>query len=451
MLGKNTFHSIATNIILLVLIALLPKTLYNIYSFGKFIFHDFEFFLIIIKGFFVEAVITALIICILTLPAFIKKIQEVYFFLLYLWLIIFSTFNSIHILLFKDYPSTSIYHAIFSTNFNEIVEFILAYSDIIIIPIILILCVLWVLQLILKSIKINFFFLVITNFLAFFVFLLLGKINLYHLDYAIENTLQKESFKKLNNYIEGYKLLERVTAKRKFEKVTSKDTFLNQTYVFVLGESTSKHHMSLYRYPRKTNPMLGLLKNDLKVFQNVTTAEVFTLDALTQSLSFASYEQDSTFYSYGNLIELLNQAGFETYWISNQTQFGTNENLISLISKPALKKHFLTYSENGNFDEVVFSYLDSCLTGQAHKAIFIHLAGTHFDYVRRYPEQFNYFHSTPPNFSEYKRSSREKLIVNEYDNAVRYNDFIVSSMIDITKKKRNHSINLLFRPRRRSI
>ena len=46
-------------------------------------------------------------------------------------------------------------------------------------------------------------------------------------------------------------------------------TDLPSTHIVVIGESTSRLHMSLYGYERQTNPKLESMKKELKIFNNV--------------------------------------------------------------------------------------------------------------------------------------------------------------------------------------
>ena len=54
--------------------------------------------------------------------------------------------------------------------------------------------------------------------------------------------------------------------------------------VFILGESATKTHMSLYNYKKETNP---LLKNrDLFVYQNVTSPDTVTMGSIKQIFTY---------------------------------------------------------------------------------------------------------------------------------------------------------------------
>lgn len=58
----------------------------------------------------------------------------------------------------------------------------------------------------------------------------------------------------------------------------------------MIGESTSRKHMSLYGYPRETTPQLDALKaanRNLTVFNNVVASRPYTIEVLQQVLTFA--------------------------------------------------------------------------------------------------------------------------------------------------------------------
>ena len=65
--------------------------------------------------------------------------------------------------------------------------------------------------------------------------------------------------------------------------------------------------------------------------------------------------------------------------------------------------------------------------------------GTHHSYKNRYPDNFNKFKDTP--FSNYK-SDENFNIINNYDNAVLYTDFVVSEIIQKIKSLNTKSFVL---------
>src|SRR5690606_39947201 len=73
--------------------------------------------------------------------------------------------------------------------------------------------------------------------------------------------------------------------------------------------------------------------------------------------------------------------------------------------------------------------------------IFLHLEGCHISYHKKYPDSFNFFTDTPKTKFN---SAKAHQTINEYDNAVRYNDFVVSEVIDLVKKANKNSYVMYF-------
>ena len=213
---------------------------------------------------------------------------------------------------------------------------------------------------------------------------------------------------------------------------TNKDP---QTYVVIIGESTSRWHMQLYGYKRETNPLLSEIKGELAVFDSVITPDVHTILALEKALTLSNTKKPNI-QPNGSVVQLANQAGFITYWLSNQKPVGLHESISTIIANAAHHKYFIA-TDNYNYniyDEALLPVLDKVLNEKVEKKIiFIHLIGTHSDYKKRYSESFEHFKDTFPNLT-YKHKKAIK-VTNEYDNATLYNDFIVRTIIDKVKAK----------------
>lgn len=217
-----------------------------------------------------------------------------------------------------------------------------------------------------------------------------------------------------------------------------------QTYVVIIGESTSRWHMQLYDYARETNPLLTEIKEELVIFKDVITPNVHTILALDKILTFSDYNHPNKEEN-ASIVQLANQAGFTTYWISNQRPVGLHESVSTLIGNASDQTYFLaTDNYNSNiYDEVILPKLDEVLTqGDKKKMVFIHLIGTHGDYKKRYPEKYAFFNDSPPQTPFINKSNEH--YVNEYDNAIRYNDYIVRSIIETVRKEEKSSYVLYF-------
>ena len=212
-----------------------------------------------------------------------------------------------------------------------------------------------------------------------------------------------------------------------------KDAMANTpaTLVLVIGESTNRQRMSLYGYPRATTPELDKLKDQLDVFDNVITPRPYTIEALQQVLTFADEENPDLYLSTPSLVSMMKQAGYKTFWITNQQTMTKRNTMLTTFSQQADEQVYLNNNRNQNaaqYDGDVIEPFNKALADSApRKLIVVHLLGTHMSYQYRYPPTFNKFTDR----QGVPASLRDDQVptYNSYDNAVLYNDFVVSSLI----------------------
>ncbi|VVO59712.1 phosphoethanolamine transferase CptA [Pseudomonas fluorescens] len=203
------------------------------------------------------------------------------------------------------------------------------------------------------------------------------------------------------------------------------------TLVLVIGESTNRQRMSLYGYPRNTTPELDKLKDQLAVFDNVVTPRPYTIEALQQVLTFADEENPDLYLSTPSLVSMMKQAGYKTFWITNQQTMTKRNTMLTTFSEQADEQVYLNNNRNQNaaqYDGDVIEPFNKALADAApRKLIVVHLLGTHMSYQYRYPPTFDKFkdrNGVPPGVRDDQVPT-----YNSYDNAVLYNDFVVSSLI----------------------
>ncbi|MCP4660812.1 MAG: sulfatase-like hydrolase/transferase [bacterium] len=250
-----------------------------------------------------------------------------------------------------------------------------------------------------------------------------------HLDYQAELDVIKEIASKQLGEI---------------EQVTIRDPYAGEkTYVLVIGESTGRRHMSLHGYHRATTPHLDRMRSDLFVFRDVISPHSHTIPALRAALTFASHENEEAFLNRGSLIQYVAKAGFQTSWISNQVPVGSNENLVTVLAGSSDETIFVNgnnISAHRSLDEKVLLPLAKVLRNEsAKKFIVIHLMGTHGSYCNRYPERFARFRDPIEGYDE-----DQYQVINCYDNAVLYNDWIISEIIRLVDEKRRSAFVLFF-------
>ncbi len=209
---------------------------------------------------------------------------------------------------------------------------------------------------------------------------------------------------------------------------------------FILGESTARNRLHLYGYPLENTPNLDELaaRNDIAVFRNVIAPQGATVAVLRELFTFHDNDSTDEWYQEHNLIDVMKGAGYRTYWLSNQESSGIWGNVAQLFAARADVSHFTqlreSHEDNGTLDEALFPLVDEALddagaTGQGRNFFVIHLMGGHGLYYMRYPYIFAKFQAddVPPPQDELSEERRTEIA--QYENALYYNDFIVSSLI----------------------
>jgi heptose-I-phosphate ethanolaminephosphotransferase len=364
--------------------------------------------------------------------------NKVYVLLGLFTLYLFGFIETMYLVLFRSYFTSSSLFIFFESNTSEISSFSKQYSSIIFYVVVLSLSLIYLLF--------AFFFLknkiVFTNLLFFKksqpiflkLFVLLGILTL------LFSPLKKSFFPRVvaKGFVDYYHEIA-AFSKVKFEKESNsfndvlikKDT-LSETYVLVIGESTSRQNMGIYNYYRETTPLLNSITNELFVYKNVIAPNTHTLTSLEKVLTLGNTENLNSKFQ-GNILQLFNQAGFSTYWISNQRPTGIWDNFISGISNSAQKNMFFNISsEKTAYDEVVMDSFKTVLKETSKKKLIVlHLMGTHMVYKDRYPDMFEKFSDKP--ISKFKSEAAIEQI-NTYDNAVLYQDFVWFNIIEAVKK-----------------
>ena len=209
--------------------------------------------------------------------------------------------------------------------------------------------------------------------------------------------------------------------------------------VLILGESTQRNLMHLYGYPLPNTPNLDALagKGELAVFRDVISAKQGTVLSLREIFTFHDAESGREWYQCNNLLDVLREAGYKTWWLSNQDSFGVWGNTGALLADRAdgkvFTQHRASQDDFGLHDEALFPLLDKALNESSGKNFFVlHLMGCHVLYELRYPAAFERF--TAKEIAGAMPSDWKEDVA-AYANAVFYNDFIVSSIMERFRDK----------------
>lgn len=363
-----------------------------------------------------------------------QRFRRIYGQLAFVGFCLTMIFETLYYLLFKVFISSSTLYLLFDTNSIESQEFLQSYIGEfeVFSALVLIAVSLFCFK------KINHQYQSFEQFswkLSLKVVVLIGVVCVY-LKWStnIVYNLPYLTIKSIAEYSKISKNLEVYTDLQTdlFKDATS--TLSNQkegVYVLIIGESTARSHMGLYGYKRQTTPNLNTISNLLWTYKNVISPNAHTIESVTKMLTLGNYESPGDIWN-GSLIQLANEAGFKTFWLSNQRPVGMHESLVTKIARSASEIKFITTmhgQHNRTLDQALLPKLDAILStpNDQPKFIIIHLAGTHMLYKNRYPKDRAFF-TNPPDILF--KSQDNFNTVNHYDNAVLNTDFIVRNIID---------------------
>ncbi len=243
--------------------------------------------------------------------------------------------------------------------------------------------------------------------------------------------------------IDVYKKLRKQRDDNQVKLASSKHT-TGETYVVVIGESLNKKHMGIYGYFRDTTPLLSkeYKSGDILKFTNTYANHTHTIPVLTLSLTRSNQYNEKAYYRSVSILELAKKAGFEIYWITNQCTYGPWDNPVSVLADSADK----LVSINGftgkstltqYYDDELIDYFSDALKTETkkNKLIFIHLMGNHGSYSSRFPKSFKRF-SGDLDQGYFGKNTSFKKDVNDYDNSVLFNDYVVAAILKILKKNK---------------
>lgn len=224
-----------------------------------------------------------------------------------------------------------------------------------------------------------------------------------------------------------------------------------RTLVLIIGESTSRTRMGIYGYNRNTTPMIEQFKKEnpnLLVFNDVVSSRPYTIEILEQALTFADERHPDLYLTQPSLIHLMKQAGYKTFWITNQQTMTKRNTMLTMFSKQTDKQYYMNNDRNQSarqYDDAVIQPFEEVLTDPAKKKfIVIHLLGTHMKYEFRYPKSSEYNVFQDKTGIPFNIDDDNAKVYNSYDNAVSYNDYVITTLFNTFKQSHDNGFMLYF-------
>jgi len=209
--------------------------------------------------------------------------------------------------------------------------------------------------------------------------------------------------------------------------------------VLVIGESARYDRWSLNGYERDTNPLLSKEANLVALPDVITAVSATRLSVpviisrkpATQSLKDGFTEK--------SFITAYKEAGFKTFWLSNQISFGQFDTPVSVFAKEADVIQFLNlggFTNNSNYDDILFEPLQHAIADPSpKKLIVLHSLGSHWNYSHRYPKEFDKWQPSLYGVDKpvYTDTKIKPQLNNSYDSSILYTDWFLSHVIGTLK------------------
>ena len=205
--------------------------------------------------------------------------------------------------------------------------------------------------------------------------------------------------------------------------------------VLVIGESARKANFQLYGYQRDTNPLLSK-QEELKVYQATSCA------TYTTAGSKAILEPKDS----GDLYELLPNYAFRTGVDVSWRTSNWGEPPIHI-------EEYLTDTElasqypdvDSDYDGILFAGLRQRIESSPKNKVLIilHTSTSHGpQYANKYPKEFEVYKPVAKNVEEGEKNVG--MLVNAYDNTIRYTDFLLDSLISTLRTMKDWKSAMIF-------
>ncbi|EFN4417547.1 phosphoethanolamine transferase [Escherichia coli] len=202
-------------------------------------------------------------------------------------------------------------------------------------------------------------------------------------------------------------------------QLSARDTGID-TYVLIVGESVRVDNMSLYGYTRSTTPQVEAQRKQIKLFNQAISGAPYTALSVPLSLTADSVLSHDIHNYPDNIINMANQAGFQTFWLSSQSAFRQNGTAVTSIAMRAMETVYVR-----GFDELLLPHLSQALqqNTQQKKLIVLHLNGSHEPACSAYPQSSAVFQP---------QDDQDAC----YDNSIHYTDSLLGQVFELLKDRR---------------
>jgi glucan phosphoethanolaminetransferase (alkaline phosphatase superfamily) len=211
----------------------------------------------------------------------------------------------------------------------------------------------------------------------------------------------------------------------------------NVGVILILGESSNKSRWSLYGYERSTTPNL-LARSGLIRLDDVVSPWPSTMASVPVIMTKKAATDSALYTSESGLSRILQTAGYETHWVSNQ---GHNGNFDRSIKQLYSESQFQTFLSGATAlaigqhsdDLKLLPFVKTALQSKSEKVfLVIHTQGSHYPFWERYPasgERFTPAKRGEDFFNDRSGNRDWQSVSNSYDNSILHTDLVLDQII----------------------
>ena len=230
-------------------------------------------------------------------------------------------------------------------------------------------------------------------------------------------------------------------------------SFRSPNIVLIIGESYNRHHSQMYGYAMPTTPRQLQLerKGRLVRFDDVVSPWNLTSFVFKHLFSLYTVGQKGEWCDYPLFPVLFRKAGYHVTFLTNQFLPKAKEAVYDFSGGFFLNDRKLSAAQFDTrntqlhaFDEALLNDYDKLKSANTdNNLIIFHLLGQHVAYRQRSPRDRKRFHASDYKELKPNLNDRERTILSDYDNAILYNDSVVT---EIVKKFENDDAIVIYVP-----
>lgn len=209
--------------------------------------------------------------------------------------------------------------------------------------------------------------------------------------------------------------------------IQKRDSLDNALYILYIGEAARYDHFGINQYIRNTTPHLSTIENIIS-FSSIYTQANLTNYSIPFILTRATADKTHIMYEEKSITEAFQEAGYNTAFISKNSYTPFTMRIMNSCDYHYIFSRGLDAVNSYDIDLV--QHLIAHYNNRAQFVV-LHALGSHFKYSLRYPAENEYYTPAmaPNDGYSIATEDNKELLINTYDNTIRYTDYVLHQLI----------------------